>query len=478
MVDEEAPAASYTSCQMGALIFVTGLSLFNFSYTASNIGGVLLYIDRAHTDCSKDAICLDSSLMKGILVSSCLVGAFSGALFAGTLAVRYGPRTILLANNFFFIVGSISSALAPGILCLILARCVVGIGVGIASALVHVYIGEVVPADRRGEHGATLVMMGTGGILVANLTCWLLSHHWRWVLALGCVPAMIQLVWGSMIMPESSSWSAPRANCGRLRALEMVCHQNSDERDLENPEDSEKSDDTCLLESGAGWSNLWQSILTGQAIPPLIIGCGLHVLAQASGINVIIYYGPKMFTLAGLPNSTAVFVSAGISFAQMCSTLLLSRMVDRVGRKPMSYIGLSFMLLSLCGIACSYWLPPSHLAGWLALVSCFCFRVAFSVSLGPLPYIITAEIFPESIRTPGVSFCLAVKWVANFAIALSWLPLSEVFTLAGTFVLYFAMCVLSIFFLAFYVPETSGKTLGQASQAVWKKLQDTSDMSP
>ena len=208
-MEDELPTANWSSCHMGALIFVTGLSLFNFSYSASNIGGVLLYLDSAHTDCSHEAICLHSSLWKGILVSSCLVGAFFGALFAGPLADHFGRRTTLLTNNFFFIVGSLSSALSPGIQCLVVSRCVVGIGVGIASALVHVYIGEVVPAGRRGEHGAILVMMGTSGILVANLVCWAISD-WRWVFALGVVPALLQVIWGSAIMPESSLWYRQR----------------------------------------------------------------------------------------------------------------------------------------------------------------------------------------------------------------------------------------------------------------------------
>ena len=208
-MEDELPTANWSSCRMGALIFATGLSLFNFSYSASNIGGVLLYLDSAHTDCSHEAICLHSSLWKGILVSSCLVGAFFGALFAGPLADYFGRRATLLANNFFFIVGSLSSALSPGILCLVVSRCVVGIGVGIASALVHVYIGEVVPAGRRGEHGAILVMMGTSGILVANLVCWAISD-WRWVFALGIVPALLQVIWGSAIMPESTLWHKQR----------------------------------------------------------------------------------------------------------------------------------------------------------------------------------------------------------------------------------------------------------------------------
>lgn len=131
------------------------------------------------------------------------------------------------------------------------------------------------------------------------------------------------------------------------------------------------------------------------------------------------------------------------------------------------------MVLSLAGIMCSFCIPAGQNAGWVALISCFAFRVAFSVSLGPLPYIITPEVFPSSIRAPGVSVCLAVKWMANFTIALTWLPLSEYMTLAGTFGLYTGVCILTFFFLAIYVPETSGKTLSQ-TKLRWNKLEDMS----
>ena len=414
---EPAPTTSYSSRRMVALILVTGLSLFNFGYNSANIGGVLLYLDSSQTACSQKAICLSSPLMKGVLVSSCLVGAVLGALFAGTLAAQQGPRTTLLMNNVFFIVGSISSALAPGILSLILSRCILGLGVGSASAITHVYIGEVVPAERRGEHGALLVVLGTGGILVANLVSWCMAEHWRWVFAFGAVPAMLQLLWGSVIMPESPHWKA------RLQPGRCLCRKC---QDADSPECIANSEAPCFMESSGAWFNLLKSVRTGRAVPPLIIGGGLHVLAQATGINVVIYYGPKMLTLVGFASSTAVFVSTTISLFQMGSTILLARLVDRLGRKPMSFIGLSCMLVSLCGIAFSYLLPPSHrAASWLALISCFAFRVAFSVSLGPLPYIIAAEVFPEDIRAPGVSLCLAVKWVANFVVSLTWLPLAE-----------------------------------------------------
>ena len=109
--------------------------------------------------------------------------------------------------------------------------------------------------------------------------------------------------------------------------------------------------------------------------------------------------------------------------------MLLSNLVDSVGRKPMSFIGLGLMITSLLGLSLSY---LTHTA-FVAIALCFLFRVAFSMSLGPLPYIIAAEVFPEQIQAPGVSFCLAVKWMANFTVAFSWPLLCEVMGLAGAF---------------------------------------------
>ena len=113
---------------------------------------------------------------------------------------------------------------------------------------------------------------------------------------------------------------------------------------------------------------------------------------------------------------------------RMAATVLLSNLVDSVGRKPMSFIGLGLMMTSLVGLSLSYVLPQG---AWLAIGLCFLFRVAFSMSLGPLPYIIAAEVFPTALQAPGVSFCLAVKWMANFTVAFSWPLLCEVVGLAG-----------------------------------------------
>ena len=259
MGDEFEATKGYSAWQMNALVFTTGLCLFNFTSTASNIGAVLLYIDRAHTDCSQEAICLESSMAKGLLVSSCLVGASVGAFFSGTVAVHCGVRRVILWNNLFFVLGALCSALAPGLWPLILARCISGIGAGTASALAHVYIGSVVSPKRRGEYGAILVMMGTAGILVANLVCWALAARWRWSLASGALPALLQVALGPM-MPEPKAASKPFS------------------------EDSESED--CLEEASGPFLRLWQAVKSGEAISPVVIGCGLHILAQFSGINV------------------------------------------------------------------------------------------------------------------------------------------------------------------------------------------------
>jgi len=455
MADDHAATGEPSAGAVWAQVFVTSLSLFNFGYNTASISGALLYIDLANVDCRSEAVCLTTAFAKGYVVSSCLLGALLGAFLAGSLADRLGRRTTLLANNVFYFVGPVGMFFAPSAEFLAYARLVTGIGVGVASALVHVYISEIVPASRRGEHGALLVMMGTGGILVANLMAYWLGEHWRWVLGASAVTAFLQAALGPCIMPESADW---------LEAHRQV--QLSPRRTHVPVGGAARSLQPPSREPGDGaWRNLWQAVRSGQAKKPLIIGVGLQVLQQISGINVAIYYAPKIFTLAHFSNSLSVFLSAAVSGAQIAATLLLARTIDRVGRRPMSFIGLGLMILSLSLLGASFLLSGKG-EGWLALCAVFLYRVSFSISLGPLPYIITAEIFPQSFRASGVSLCWAANWGANFLVSLTFLPLLGVLTISGTFFMYAAVCCFAVYFVHERVPETRGRTLQELEGAL------------
>jgi len=430
------------------LVLVTSISLFEFGYNTASISGVLLYIDAAEFDCSQQAICLMNSVQKGYVVSSCLFGACFGALMAGSLADRFGRRTVLLANNVFFILGPLGMAMAPTVHILAAARAIAGIGVGISSALVHVYIGENVPASRRGEQGAILVMMGTGGILVSTLASWLLQDDWRTVLGLAILPAMLQLVLGPLFMPESPAWL--RMQQGRAQSSDHAApllHVDA------MPRSSERE---------GGWMALVKAARTGQVTSALVVGLGLNILQQVSGINVVVYYGPKVLSMAGFPKEDLMLLSALLSAVQMMATLLLARLVDRLGRRPMSFVGLALMAVSLATLGAAFELPIED-SKWLAVWSLLIFRVAFSLSLGPLPYIITAEIFPLSCRASGVSLCWSVNWFSNCLVSMTFLPIMEVLHPSNTFFMYAVVSIITLIFVKFCVPETSGKTLDVGS---------------
>mmetsp|Transcript_25883 Transcript_25883/g.86132 ORF Transcript_25883/g.86132 Transcript_25883/m.86132 type:complete len:499 (+) Transcript_25883:159-1655(+) len=218
--DQRAPLADAAAAAEGLpsepersyalLVFVTGLSLFNFGYNTASISGALLYIDLDQTDCSAEVVCLTSAFEKGCVVSSVLLGACLGALSGGPLGDRFGRSRALIYNNAFYIIGPVGMALSQSVETLSATRALTGFGVGVSSALVHLYIGESVPAARRGEYGALLVMLGSGGVLVANLVAYALGDMWRLDLGLSAASALLQVLMGPFWMPESPAWLMKR----------------------------------------------------------------------------------------------------------------------------------------------------------------------------------------------------------------------------------------------------------------------------
>merc|ERR1712050_370536 len=160
-----------------------------------------------------------------------------------------------------------------------------------------------------------------------------------------------------------------------------------------------------------------------------------------------------------------IFLSSAVSLAQIIATLYLARVVDRVGRRLMTFIGLYIMTISLVALAISFWLT-GHYVGYLALVAVLLYRVSFSISLGPMPYIITAEIFPNSFRASGVSLCWAVNWATNFMVSLSFLPMMNLLSTSVTFIVYAVVCIFAVWFVYACVPETRGQTLEQLEETV------------
>ena len=208
----------------------------------------------------------------------------------------------------------------------------------------------------------------------------------------------------------------------------------------------------------------------------MLAGIGINILQQVSGINVVIYFGPQILKEAGFGSVQATALTAVVSTAQLIAVAVLMRMVDRVGRRPMAFIGLLFMIVGLGTIGLAFLVlcesgNRSIVGAWAAVIGMLVYRIAFSLSLGPLPYIVTAEVFPNEVRACGVTVSWAANWVANFGATLSFPLVKQAFAdLTGgnielgsacLFGVYVIFSALAVFFIAKFVPETARRELDE-----------------
>lgn len=421
------------------------------------------------------------------------------------LATAVGRRRALLLNNVPYLLGAAGMAFAPTFSLLLAARTLSGIGVGMSSTLVNLYIGELAPTSSRGKLGAVAPFAVTAGILVSYLASYGLAHAsgdlgWRLMLGLAGIPPVIQLLGAVVpdVMPESPRWllqRGRRAEARRVLALLLCAKEGAslphrkpspgaphggDKRTQDVNKDAELSAVQQAVDaemdvltqyaeksrsSGAAAST-WSTVceLVSRHPRALLTGIGLNVLQQVSGVNVVVYFAPTVLLNAGFVKQTAILLTAAVGGAQLLATGALMGLVDRFGRKALTLFGLVGMIAGLAALGVSF-LPSvksSAVAKWLAVGSVLVFRVMFSFSLGPLPYIITAEVFPPRVSSVGVGVSWACNWLANFGVSLSFLPVETAVGAPATFFGYTGFCLLAVAFVVCCVKETAGVRLENA----------------
>ena len=280
---------------------------------------------------------------QGLVVSAVTFGALFGALVGGTSSDTIGRRWTNIAAGLSFVAGSVFSAIAPNVDVLIASRVLIGLAIGLTSVAAPMYIAELSPARNRGKLVSLFQLAITIGILVSYIVDRALApeHAWRWMLGLAFIPGAL-LVLGMIAMPESPRWLLKTgAEKAARQALALV--RSPDEIDAEVQEIREDLEHN----RPAAWSELLMPGLR----PALLVGVGLAVFQQVTGINTIIYYAPQIFQRAGLDSATtALAATAGIGVVNVLSTLIAIWLVDRVGRKPLLLAGLTGMTLSLAAL--------------------------------------------------------------------------------------------------------------------------------
>jgi len=438
-----------------AVAAIAALGGLLFGYDTGVISGAILFINKElHL----------TALAQGLTVSAVTLGALFGALAAGTLADRFGRRTAILVAGVLFALGALVCGLAPTTSIIIAGRLILGLAVGLAAVAAPMYIAEAAPARIRGMLVSLYQLAITLGILLAYIVNHALarSEAWRWMLGLAVIPG-IALIFGILPLPDSPRWLIRR---NRLDEGREVLRKLRPGADIARELDDIRAE--LAQETGGTWSDL----LAPAFRKALIVGIGLAVFQQVTGINTIIYYAPQIFQSAGFTEATvALAATTGIGVINVLATFIAISLVDRLGRRPLLLAGLVGMTasLALLGLAFrSQSLTSGQFAlGWLTLLCLGVYIIFFAFSLGPVVWLMISEIFPNRVRAHAVAVSTAANWAANFLVSLTFPVLIESFGSSRTFWLFAALGVVSFFFILSRVPETKGRSLEQI-ESLWR----------
>jgi len=320
------------------------------------------------------------------------------------------------------------------------------------------YISEVAPADVRGAMVSLYQFAITVGILAAYIVDLALAHAeaWRWMLGLGVVPALV-LIGGMLPLPESPRFLF---KVGRLDPARDVLRRIAGHADI-------AVEEAAIAESLRMRSSGFAVFRAPAVRNALVLGFSLAVLQQVTGINTVIYYGPHIFQFAGIAsNVAAILATTLVGIVNVLLTLVAIFFVDRLGRKPLLYAGITGMFVALVALAFAF--AQANLGGSLAgiaLVSMMVYVGSFAYSLGPILWLLLSEIFPLEARGLGMSICTLGNWLANLVVSLFFLTMVEALGGSVTFAIYAALCLVTLVVVWRGVPETKREILENISLA-------------
>ena len=447
----------------------------------ATIGGFLFGFDSGVINGTVDGLketFHSSSAGTGFEVASMLLGCAVGAFFAGRLADRWGRRAVLIISAVLFLLSAVGAGMANTSLVFIVARVIGGFAVGAASVMSPAYIAEVASARYRGRLATVQQIAIIGGLFMAFLsnyllakaagasteTLWLGHAAWRWMFWMMAIPSMIFLLL-LLFIPESPRYLVVKGRTeDALKVLTRLYGAVEAKAKLVEIAGSLSADHhrprlSDLVNKG-----------TGKVRPIVWIGIGLATFQQLVGINVVFYYGAVLWQAVGFSENDALLINVLSGALSIGACVLALILIDRIGRKPLLWIGSAGMAVSLAlvtfafasaGVDAQGKLALSDSMGLLALVAANVYVVFFNMSWGPVMWVMLGEMFPNQIRGSGLAVAGAAQWTSNFLITVTFPILLASIGLAGAYGIYTVAAVISVFFVLKYVYETKGRELEQ-----------------
>ncbi|MEV7528449.1 sugar porter family MFS transporter [Agrococcus sediminis] len=441
--------------RLGVISIVACFGGLLFGYDTGVINGALRPMSAA--------LGLDA-LTEGVVTSSLVFAAAVGALLGGRLSDALGRRRMLVALAVVFFVGTVVLVLAPGFEAVVAGRVLLGLAVGGASTVVPVYLAELAPFEIRGSisgRNEVAIVVGQLAAFVVNAILGSALGHldgvWRIMFAVCALPA-IALFAGMLRMPESPRWLAARGR--HDEALAVLRTVRAEDRAVAELAQIERAGDAP---DGGRHDRLRlaEVLRTPWLRRILLIGIGVGVAQQLTGINSIMYYGQTVLVESGFSAQAALIANVAPGVIAVVGGLVALAMMDRLDRRTTLLIG--FSLTTLChvliGVA-SVALEPGHpIRPFVILALVVAFVGAMQTFLNVATWVYLSEVFPQRMRGLGIGIAVFAHWLANGAIALGFPSLIGAVGITGTFFLFAAVGAVALAFIATQVPETRGRSL-------------------
>lgn len=431
-------SASFNNSYILGISFISALGGYLFGFDFAVIAGALPFLQKQFG--------LDA-YWEGFATGSLAIGAIIGCLVAGFVSNKFGRRAGLLLAAAIFMFSSLAMAFASGRNFFIAARCMAGVGVGMASMLSPMYIAEVSPAPLRGRMVAINQLTVVIGILITSMVNYTLrnsgDNSWRWMFGLGAIPSALFFA-GALWLPESPRWLV---KAGKIKKAATILEKIG-------KADFARESMLSIQRSLQGNTSMsYRAVFQKGVFPAVLIGIVLAVFQQFCGINVVFNYTPRIFASIGATQDDQLLQTVFIGVVNLVFTLLAMLLVDKLGRKPLMLIG-AFGLFILYIIIVNMLAAGSPDVAWFLLASIG----VYAMSLAPVTWVLISEIFPNKIREAATSIAVLSLWTAYFILVFTFPILFEKLR-DSTFYIYSAICFLGLLFIWFKVKETKGKTL-------------------
>lgn len=446
------PVTPLTRATLVVMAFA-GLGGILYGFDIGVISGALVFMEK---DLSISAN--DSSL----IVSAVLFGGAFATLVSGWFADRYGRRFSINVSAVIFIVGTVLLMLSNSFAMVMTGRLVQGIGIGIITIVVPLYVAETVPARFRGRGVALFQLCLTFGILLGYLVNYALegTRDWQLMFATVLVPAALFLIGGLAVLPRSPRWLYQHGFGDEARDVLARTQGNAEVGGA-------LAEMQSIIEAEHATSGgSWGALLSRRYRKAFLIALGVGVLNQLTGINVLLQFNAPILTASGLTN-TAVLGSVGVGAVNFVVTGIALLLVDRLGRRPLLIFGTAGILVSLLFIGVIHlFFPPSLFAGYATLVGFIAFIVFYAVGPGVVVWLAISEIQPLVVRAKGMAVALFGNSLMSAVLAGVFMYLVSLIGYGGVFLLLAFFVLLYLLIAIFPLPETKGRTLEEIERSL------------